>query len=242
MDPLLGVVGRGQLASQIRQLGRGVRGAPAARLPGRRLELSGDTLVRPLRGEREVSRPLLLVDHHRREPPVSLPPLVPGRHRVLNGREQRVGRPDAPGARLDHTVVEGSFDVVFGIRASDRLRDQRSGGLRRGRRDQEHVPDRIGEPGQADRRPDRRASTAPEASLPGSRSIPLRRRARPSSNARKGFPAAVPWIWRRTERGRRVESSEFKRSRVASCVIGPTSSRWIRSSGSARSRPSGSGS
>ena len=87
-------------------------------------------------------------NHHRCEPPMNLPPLVPRRHRVLNGREQRVGRPDASGARLDHTVVESSLDVLFGIRASDRLRDQRSGGLRRGRRDQEHVPDRIGQPGQ----------------------------------------------------------------------------------------------
>ena len=148
MDPRFGVVGGGQLASEIRQLGRSVRGAPAARMLRRSLEFGGDTLVRPLCGKRKVSRPLLLVDDHRREPPVSLPPLVAGRHRVLNRREQRVGRPDAPGAVLDHSVVEGSFDVVVGVCACDRLRNQRSRGLRRGRGDQEHVPDRIREPRQ----------------------------------------------------------------------------------------------
>ena len=148
MDPLFDVVGRGQLASEIDQARRGVGRASSARLSGRGRERSGDIFVRPIRSEGEVPRLFLLVDRDRREPAVRVSAFGSGRHRILHGREERMRRSDPPPARLDHTLVEGGLDVSVRIRPPDRLCDHGCGRLRRGRREQEHVPDRIGEPGE----------------------------------------------------------------------------------------------
>ena len=124
MDPILGVFGRGQLASELGQLGRGVRRTAAGCLSGRILQLRGDALIRPLGGEREMTRPLLLVDHDRSQPAVDVSPCLCRGLRVRHGREQRVSRSDASAALFDDAGLEGILDVVFGRRPADRSRDQ----------------------------------------------------------------------------------------------------------------------
>ena len=111
-------------ASELRQLGGSVRRAAAGCLAGRVLQLRGDTLIRPVGGEREMTRPLLLVDHDRGQPAVDIPPCLRRGLRVRHGRKQRVSRPDAPAAPFDDAGLEGILDVVFGRRTADRSCDQ----------------------------------------------------------------------------------------------------------------------
>jgi hypothetical protein len=135
VDPRFGISDRRQLTSQLYQLSRGIGGAALARSEGGVLQLRGHALIRSVGGKREVSRSFFLVGNDARKPAVDVPPFSTRGFGILNGPEERVSRSQTPGALLDHTCFEGSFDVIVGARTATHgqgdLRGRRLGGGRR---------------------------------------------------------------------------------------------------------------
>ena len=132
MDPSDGRLGRGELASELRQFGRGVRRPAAPCSSSGVLELRCHFLIRAFGGEREVTRPLLLVDHDCGDPAVDVPACPTRGSCVEDRREQREDRSEPSAAHVDHPGFERSVDLVLGRPTSDRPRNQRDRRLGRG--------------------------------------------------------------------------------------------------------------
>jgi len=100
-----GIVRR-QLRRQLREFRGASRRSPGRSVLGRRIQLPGDTRIRPLRCQRQMPGPLFEIAHHPGERAVNRSPLPDRRARIADRRQQRM-RETNPGIGQLNNLLDG---------------------------------------------------------------------------------------------------------------------------------------